>query len=144
MESRNPISQRPLSLPHDFGSPTDTLDQDPIEAARADLMRAEAQFSEEVKRASYVGGNLVHKALDDAKPLLLTIAVGVTVGVVALGYFALRGGRREEAVIRFAPPPPRRASLGRSLAMAAFGAAARFAARRLAARVVHNYHKSPI
>jgi hypothetical protein len=140
MESRNPISQRPLSTPPEYNAPLNVA-QDPIEAARADLVRAEAQFSEEVKRASYVGGNLVHKAIDDAKPLLITIAVGVTVGVVTLGYFALRG-RREEAVIRFAPAP-RRHSIARSLAVAAFGAAARFAARRIVAQLSHTYQKSP-
>jgi hypothetical protein len=115
------------------------MDRDPIEAAREDLMRAEAQFSEEVKRASFVGGNLVHKAIDDAKPLLLTLAVAATVGVAVIA-FAVSRGRRETPVVSLSAPP--RSSLLRSLAMAGLGAAARFAARRVAQRFVHGARHS--
>lgn len=140
MEQRHYIPPGSTYSPHQFtGEVSHDSERDPIEAAREELMRAEAQFSEEVKRASFVGGNLVHRTLEDAKPMLLTIAVATTVGVAVIVY-AVSRGRREPPVISLGAPP--RSSLLRSLAMAGLGAAARFAARRVAQRLVHGARHS--
>ena len=143
MEPRNITPHMPHStaLVPDIPEVVDASDElDPIHAARAELMRAEAQFSEDVKRASTVGGKLVYRAWTDAKPLLITVAVGATVGIVAIAYVSARHWRRKEAVIALAPLPAR-PSLLRNLALAAFGTVAKLMARRLAARLAQSYQR---
>jgi hypothetical protein len=135
MEARQPLA--PVPYPNSLDA-TDLDSKDPIDAARAELQRAEAQFSEDVKRASFVGGHLVNKAIDDVKPILLTVAVGAVVGVTALGYLALRS-RREEPVHALFAAHARPPSLTRKLAFAALGFIARMALKRVASQLVHRY-----
>lgn len=139
MEARQPIAPVPYLNTAD-SSDLDIDLNDPIDAARAELQRAEAQFSEDVKRASFVGGHLVNKAIDDVKPILVTVAVGAVVGVAALGYLALRS-RREEPLNAFMAPPPKPPSLVQKLAFAALGMVARMALQRVTSQLVHRYQR---
>lgn len=141
MEARQPLA--PVPHPNSIDSSELDLDlTDPIDAARAELQRAEAQFSEDVKRASFVGGNLVNKAIDDVKPILVTVAVGAVVGVAALGYLAFRS-RREEPVNALIAPAPKPPSLVQKLAFAALGVVARMALKRVTSQLAHRYHQRP-
>jgi hypothetical protein len=129
MEVRHRPSN-PLTRNTPLQQPSNEAEPDSVRVARVELMRAEAQFNAQVHRASALGKELVERTISNAKPVLLTVAVGAGLAGIALVYVLARNSRRPEPVFTFTHKP-KRPSMLRTFAVAALSAGARMVASNL-------------
>lgn len=132
-------SSRPLTRNTPLQQPVTETEPDALRLARVELMRAEAQFNAQVHRASALGKELVERTISNAKPVMVTVALGAGVAGLTVLYLVTRSARRPEPVFTFAAKPPR-PSMFRTLAMAALGTAARLVASNLMHRLAERQH----